>query len=155
MDEMENNRKLSASCVVIRDDKVLLVKHTYGAAKGKYLIPGGFSENGELPQKTAEREVLEETGVSVKAQELLAVRFTEQEVWCIFRAEYVEGEPTSDNGENEEALFMSVQDVLASDEVVDTTKEIVKTALSETKEMLRKSDFVNAKFSADTWQLFI
>lgn len=152
---MENNRKLSASCVVIRDDKVLLVKHTYGAAKGKYLIPGGFSENGELPQKTAEREVLEETGVSVKAQELLAVRFTEQEVWCIFRAEYVEGEPTSDNGENEEALFMSVQDVLASDEVVDTTKEIVKTALSETKEMLRKSDFVNAKFSADTWQLFI
>ena len=91
----------------------------------------------------------------MKAQELLAVRFTVQEVWCIFRAEYVEGEPTSDNGENEEALFMSVQDVLASDEVVDTTKEIVKTALSETKEMLRKSDFVNAKFSADTWQLFI
>ena len=31
---MENNRKLSASCVVIVDDKVLLVKHTYGAAKG-------------------------------------------------------------------------------------------------------------------------
>lgn len=152
---MENNRKLSASCVVIRDDKVLLVKHTYGAAKGKYLIPGGFCEDGELPQKTAEREVFEETAVSVKAHELLAVRFTEQEVWCIFRAEYVEGEPTSDNGENEEALFMSVQDVLASDEVVDTTKEIVKTALSETKEMLRKSDFVNAKFSADTWQLFI
>lgn len=152
---MENNRKLSASCVVIRDDKVLLVKHTYGAAKGKYLIPGGFSEEGELPQKTAEREVLEETGVSVKAHELLAVRFTEQEVWCIFRAEYVEGEPTSDNGENEEALFMSVQDVLASDEVVATTKEIVKTALSEKKEMLRESDFVNAKFSPDTWQLFI
>ena len=152
---MENNRKLSASCVVIRDDKVLLVKHTYGAAKGKYLIPGGFSENGELPQKTAEREVLEETGVSVKAKELLAVRFTEQEVWCIFRAEYVEGEPVSDKGENEEALFMPVQDMFASDEVVDTTKEIVKTALSETKEMLRKSDFVNAKFSADTWQLFI
>lgn len=101
---MEYNRKLSASCVVIRDDKVLLVKHTYGAAKGKYLILGGFSENGELPQKTAEREVLEETGVSVKANELLAVRFTEQEVWCIFRAEYVEGEPVSDNGENEEVL---------------------------------------------------
>ncbi len=51
---MENNRKLSASGIVIKDDKVLLVKHTYGAAKGKYLIPGGFSENGELPQQTAE-----------------------------------------------------------------------------------------------------
>lgn len=152
---MENNRKLSASCVVIREDKVLLVKHTYGAAKGKYLIPGGFSEDGELPQNTAEREVLEETGVSVKAKELLAVRFTEQEVWCIFRAEYVEGEPASDNGENEEALFVPVQKVLTSNEVVATTKEIVKAALAENKEMLRKSKFVNEKFNADTWQLFI
>lgn len=74
---MENNRKLSASCVVIADNKVLLVKHTYGAAKGKYLIPGGFSEGRELPQVTAEREVFEETGVTVQASDLVAVRFTE------------------------------------------------------------------------------
>lgn len=80
---MENNRKVSASCVVIRDNKVLMVKHTYGAANGKYLIPGGFCEEGELPQKSAEREVMEETGVTVTAGELLAVRFTKQEVWCI------------------------------------------------------------------------
>ena len=57
---MANNRKLSASCVVIKDNHVLVVKHTYGAAKGKYLIPGGFSEENEMPQVTAEREVLEE-----------------------------------------------------------------------------------------------
>lgn len=69
---MENNRKLSASCLVIKEDQVLLVKHTYGAAKGKYLIPGGFSEEGEMPQTTAEREVLEETGVRVQAKELIA-----------------------------------------------------------------------------------
>ncbi len=69
--------------------------------------------DGEVPQQTAEREVLEETGISVKANELLAVRFTEQEVWCIFNAEYVEGEPISHNGENEEALFMSMDEVLA------------------------------------------
>lgn len=50
---------------------------------------------------------------------------------------------------------MPLQDVLTSDEVMATTKEIVNAALSETKEMLRKSDFVNEKFSADTWQLFI
>ena len=60
---MGNSRKLSASCIVIEDEKVLLVKHTYGAAKGKYLIPGGFSEEDEMPQITAEREVLEESGV--------------------------------------------------------------------------------------------
>ena len=80
---MENNRKLSASCVVLKGNEVLLVKHTYGAARGRFLIPGGFSEEREMPQKTAEREVLEETGITVKANELVAVRFTEQEVWCI------------------------------------------------------------------------
>jgi len=152
---MENNRKVSASCVVIRDNKVLMVKHTYGAANGKYLIPGGFCEEGELPQKSAEREVMEETGVAVIASDLLAVRFTKQEVWCIFRGEYVKGEPASDNDENEDALFMSIEEALSSETVVATTREILKAVLRADKQTLQKSSFVNEKFDADTWQLFL
>lgn len=152
---MENNRKVSASCVVIKDNKVLMVKHTYGAANGKYLIPGGFCEEGELPQKSAEREVMEETGVMVTAGELLAVRFTKQEVWCIFRGEYVKGEPASDNDENEDALFMSIEEALSSETVVATTREILKAVLRADKQTLQKSSFVNEKFDADTWQLFL
>lgn len=152
---MGNRRKLSASCIVIRDDKVLLVKHTYGAAKGKYLIPGGFSEEGEMPQITAEREVLEETGVTVKAGNLVAVRFTTQEVWCIFLATYVEGEPISDNCENEDAVFMPIEEVLTSEQVVATSREIIKAVLDARKATLRVSDFVNRKFEDGTWQLFL
>ena len=152
---MDNNRKVSASCVVIRDNKVLMVKHTYGAANGKYLIPGGFCEEGELPQKSAEREVMEETGVAVVASDLLAVRFTKQEVWCIFRGEYVKGEPASDNDENEDALFMSIEEALSSETVVATTREILKAVLRADKQTLQKSSFVNEKFDADTWQLFL
>lgn len=152
---MENSRKVSASCVVIRDSKVLMVKHTYGAANGKYLIPGGFCEEGELPQKSAEREVMEETGVAVVASDLLAVRFTKQEVWCIFRGEYVKGEPASDNDENEDALFMLIEEALNSETVVATTREILKAVLRADKQTLQKSSFVNEKFDADTWQLFL
>lgn len=152
---MDNNRKVSASCVVIRDNRVLMVKHTYGAANGKYLIPGGFCEEGELPQKSAEREVMEETGVAVVASDLLAVRFTKQEVWCIFRGEYVKGEPASDNDENEDALFMSIEEALSSETVVATTREILKSVLRADKQTLQKSSFVNEKFDADTWQLFL
>lgn len=152
---MENNRKLSASGIVIKDDGVLLVKHTYGAAKGKYLIPGGFSENGELPQQTAEREVLEETGVHVRVEELVAVRFTQEEVWCIFNAVYLSGIPVSDGEENDEVVFMPIEQLLVSDEVVDTTKELVRAVICDDKVKLRKSDFVNKKFSTDTWQLFV
>ncbi len=152
---MENNRKLSASCVVIEDNKVLLVKHTYGAAKGKYLIPGGFSEEGEMPQITAEREVLEETGVEVKAEELVAIRFTPQEVWCIFNATFVKGIPTSDNGENEDAVFMPIEEAISSECVVKTTREIIKSVLDTNKSTLKKSEFVNERFDSGTWQLFL
>lgn len=150
-----SNRKLSASCVVIKDNKVLLVKHTYGAAKGKYLIPGEFSEEEEMPQETAEREVLEETKVSVKANELIAVRFTLQEVWCIFSADYLSGVPTSDGMENNEAIFMPIDEALRSGDVVDTTKQILSAMLKSDKPMLVKSDFVNSKYNFRTWQIFI
>ncbi len=152
---MGNNRKLSASCIVIKEDKVLLVKHTYGAAAGKYLIPGGFSEDNEMPQVTAEREVLEETGVTVKVNDLIAVRFTCQEVWTIFSATYVKGEPVSDSCENEEALFMPIDELLISENVVDTTKELVKSVLDVKKSVLKISDFVNSRFDISTWQLYI
>lgn len=152
---MENNRKLSASCIVVKENKVLLVKHTYGAAKGKYLIPGGFSEEGEMPQMTAEREVMEETGVTVKADNLVAVRFTTQEVWCIFSGAYVSGEPTSDNHENEDAVFMPLEEALTSQQVVETTRVLIKVVLDAGKEVLRLSDFVNPKFEDGTWQLFL
>lgn len=152
---MGNSRKLSASCIVIKDEKVLLVKHTYGAAKGKYLIPGGFSEEDEMPQITAEREVLEETGVTVKAGSLAAVRFTKQEVWCIFLATYVGGEPVSDNCENEDAVFMPIEEALISEQVVETTRVLIKAVVGAGKATLQKSDYVNPKFEDGTWQLFL
>lgn len=152
---MENNRKLSASCIVIHEDRVLLVKHTYGPAAGKYLIPGGFSEDNEMPQTTAEREVLEETGVTVKANDLIAVRFTCQEVWTIFSAAYIKGEPVSDHCENEAALFMPIDELLVSENVVDTTKELVKSVLDGTKSVLKISNFVNSRYDIGTWQLYI
>ena len=152
---MGNSRKLSASCIVIKDGKVLLVKHTYGAAKGKYLIPGGFSEEGEMPQMTAEREVMEETGVTVKAGNLAAVRFTTREVWCIFEATYIDGEPVSDNSENEDAVFMTLEEALTSELVVATSRELLKAALGAGKAILKLSDFVNPKFEDGTWQLFL
>ena len=83
------------------------------------------------------------------------MRFTKQEVWCIFRGEYVKGEPASDNDENEDALFMSIEEALSSETVVATTREILKSVLRADKQTLQKSSFVNKKFDADTWQLFL
>ena len=108
-----------------------------------------------MPKATAERAVLEETGVTVKVNDLIAVRFTCQEVWTIFTAAYVKGEPASDQCENEEALFMPIDELFVSEKVVDTTKELVRSVLDATKPVLKISDFVNSDFDISTWQLYI
>lgn len=37
-----DNYSLSVGVIVIKDSKVLLVKHNYGSANGKYLNPEDF-----------------------------------------------------------------------------------------------------------------
>ena len=72
---MRTDMKLSVSGLVVRNSEVLLVRHTYGPAKGKLLIPGGHVEERELPVQTVQREVLEETQMQTAGERLLAVRF--------------------------------------------------------------------------------
>jgi len=153
--DFPNNTKLSASCIVFRDDKVLLVRHTYGAAKDKYLIPGGFSEIAELPDKTAEREVYEETNIKVKAKDIVALRFTQKEVWCIFYGEYESGEPQSDLKENNSVVFMDIKTAINSDEVMETTRILIKSILLKTKSYFTKSEYVNKRFAQEDWKLYI
>jgi len=122
---MSDNRFASVSGVVIKENKVLLVRQSYGAAKGLLVIPGGYLSEGEMPDKALEREVLEETGVIVSVKDLLAVRFSKKDWWAIFRAEYISGEPASDKNENSEAMFIEIEEALLRDDITSTTKEIL------------------------------
>jgi ADP-ribose pyrophosphatase YjhB (NUDIX family) len=45
-------------CVLVRDDEVLLVRHTYGDRR--WSLPGGLMRRGEDPDATARREMHEE-----------------------------------------------------------------------------------------------
>ena len=50
--------------ILVKDGKVLL---SYEANNGKYIIPGGGVEEGETYAECCEREMLEETGMKVRA----------------------------------------------------------------------------------------
>jgi 8-oxo-dGTP diphosphatase len=52
----------AARAVVWRGDEVLTVRN----ADGWHVLPGGRREAGETPEQTAQREVLEETGVHIQ-----------------------------------------------------------------------------------------
>ncbi len=53
----------TASALVIRDGKILFMNHE---KLGKWLQPGGHTEENETPDQAAKREVREETGYEIK-----------------------------------------------------------------------------------------
>jgi len=57
----------AVGAVVMREGKVLLVKRSNAPQKGKWSLPGGSVELGETLKEAAEREVKEETGLTIKA----------------------------------------------------------------------------------------
>lgn len=60
----------TAAGVLIVDQKILLIKHK---KLGLWLNPGGHIEPNELPHQAAEREFFEETGIRVKAVDVVGL----------------------------------------------------------------------------------
>ncbi len=126
--------KIGVGGVCIKDDEILFVKHTYGASKGKWILPGGYVELGESLSKAIEREVFEETGVQTRAESIIALRHMVNEkkdkglisdLYIVFKLEYVRGDPFSKTNETSESSFMSIEDI-DSEEISSLSKFIVE-----------------------------
>jgi len=61
--------RLAVGAVVFKDQQVLLVRRGHPPGQGQWAIPGGSVHLGETLQQAAEREVLEETAVTVRARQ--------------------------------------------------------------------------------------
>jgi 8-oxo-dGTP diphosphatase len=64
---------VGVGAVIVEDGRVLLVKRGKAPLLGEWSIPGGMLELGETMRQGAEREALEETGIVVRATDLLGV----------------------------------------------------------------------------------
>jgi len=60
---MSTNYKGRAQCLVVRDNKILMVKHCHGG-ESWWCSPGGAIEPGETPEQAALRELREECNVA-------------------------------------------------------------------------------------------
>jgi 8-oxo-dGTP diphosphatase len=64
---------VGVGAVIVEGARVVLVKRGHPPLKGRWSIPGGVLEVGELVREAAVREAREETGLVVEAVELLGV----------------------------------------------------------------------------------
>ncbi|MCA0363715.1 MAG: NUDIX hydrolase [Bacteroidetes bacterium] len=62
--------KVGIRAVVMRDDKILLVKEKMD---NKWSLPGGYADTGMLPSEIAVNEVKEESGFDVKPTRILGL----------------------------------------------------------------------------------
>lgn len=80
--KMENNKRIDigVKALILKDDK-FLVMHNNGVKEDLWELPGGRMEFGETSEETLRREILEETGLTVKPIKLL-------DTWNLIREDY-------------------------------------------------------------------
>jgi ADP-ribose pyrophosphatase len=62
-----NQPVVAVGAIVFRNNRVLLVRRGQAPSQDLWAIPGGRVELGETLQEAAEREILEETGITIRA----------------------------------------------------------------------------------------
>ena len=116
---------LGAGAVIVHDGRVLLVRNKYGVTKGRYLLPAGRVNIGELPDRAAERETFEETNLRVAVEGLLGVRIWvmdsgEHNYFFMFRARLLsspnELRPNFDEVDDARFFTTTEMDALTMDE---------------------------------------
>ena len=127
--------------VVIHENKVLLVKLTYGPAQGKWLIPGGMVDPGETLGEAVTREIKEETGVQVKPIGIISVRSMVRSIdrltdlYCIFLCEVKEIPSNTphaiDDVEITEVVWFPLHRLESDPLVTGYTKKVIKAAQSQ------------------------
>ena len=124
------NYSVSVGALVIKEEKMLLVRRKHNPGKGKWTNPGGYIEQTELIEQSVIREVLEETGVTTKVKSIVMLGDYPGRVHNIyigFLMEYVEGQPQPDEVEVDGADFFSLQEMEPMD-VADMTRGLAKIA---------------------------
>jgi len=87
----------AAGVILLKDNKIVLVKRKYEPKRGQWSLPAGFLEYDETVQQTAIREAKEETNLDVRLNGLFGVYSAyddprKQVVLIVYRGEIISGD---------------------------------------------------------------
>lgn len=131
--------QLGCGAIVRRGDSVLLVRRGRPPRAGQWAIPGGRVRPGELLHAAAEREVMEETGIAIRAGEMVyQLEYIEHDandklafhyVVLDYAAEYLDGEPRAGD-DADAAEWVNFADLNEAD-LTDSTRDALHTLFPE------------------------
>ncbi|MDH5180637.1 MAG: NUDIX hydrolase [Gammaproteobacteria bacterium] len=127
--------QVGVGAIVFHNNAVLLVKRAQPPNANQWAIPGGRLKTGESLQQAAEREILEETGIHIKAGEPAfafdLIQHNEHDVCTLhyviidLDAVYVSGEPIAGDDAAEAGWIKA--DEMATLPINPTTLHLLKT----------------------------
>lgn len=105
--------RIGVGCIILRGDQILLVRE-----RGRWSLPKGGLESGEMVQDGARRETFEETGLVVKLRELAFIVEFRSETWghhleFFYTGREIDGElaPRDPDRDVQEARFIPLSQI--------------------------------------------
>ena len=131
------NHTLGVGAVVINEKNELLVIKERISNLG-FKLPGGHIDNGEMISTALVREVKEETGIEVEFESIISLghfyphQFHKSNMYILCTAKAKSFEINiEDTEEIIDAKWVSVDDYLSDESVLDYSKAIVETAINQ------------------------
>ena len=132
---MELKKEKSCGCVIVENDKVLLILQQNDAYWG---FPKGHVENGETETQTAKREVKEEVGLDVEIDENkryvtnYIVRNEIDKTSVFYVATTIGGELVKQDSEIKEVKWCTFEEALEL-LTFDNLKEVLRNVMEDIK----------------------
>ncbi len=129
----DQNTKIGAGAIIIKDGKLLMTKRKGALGQGSYGTVGGHVEYGEHPTETVKREAMEELGIEIGNIRFLdcvsSMKYGKHYIDISFLADIISGEPKIMEPDKIESL-----DWYPLDNLPEPIFEFVKLCLQAYKE---------------------